>query len=144
MNTIHYKTQKTSINNSMLLFLGTGEIDQKQYALWSVVAFSGKRINDSEQSEVYLDIEFATPLTYTENGNIKLLESQDELFFSKVHHFRVNGQTVLIDNQEKGSIQIFNLSKKADTIGYQSVVVLDEDLLEISYNGTTQLIVMNS
>ncbi len=61
----------------MLVFLGVGEIDQNQYALWSLVAFSGKRINDSEQSDIYLDIEFVTLLNYTKNGNIKLLESEE-------------------------------------------------------------------
>lgn len=127
----------------MLIFLGVGEIDQNQYALWSLVAFSGKRINDSEQSDIYLDIEFLTPLSYTENGNIKLLESQDELFFSKVHHLRINGKTVSVENQEKGTIQLFELSKKADAIHYQSVVMIDDSPLEVSYNGKTQLVVID-
>ncbi len=71
-NTIHFNGKEVKINNSMLLFLGSGVIDGEEYALWSLVAFNGNRVNDSEQSKIYLDIEFATPLTYTENGTIKL------------------------------------------------------------------------
>lgn len=127
----------------MLLFLGTGEIDQNSYALWSLVVFKGARINDSEQSEIYLDIEFATPLTYTETANIKLPDKQDELFFSKVHHLRVDGEIIAIENQEKGTIQILELSKTADTIHYKSVVMIGDALLEVSYNGITKLVVMS-
>jgi len=126
----------------MLLFLGSGIIDGKEYALWSLIVFNGKRVNDSESSEVYLDIEFATPLTYTENGTIKLLNIDDELFFSKVHHIRILGENIKTEKQEKGTIQLLEFSKTADKINYKSVVVIDGSLLEISYNGITKLIVM--
>lgn len=141
-NKIHFKGKELKINNSMLLFLGSGIIDGKEYALWSLIVFNGKRVNDSESSEVYLDIEFATPLTYTENGTIKLLNIDDELFFSKVHHIRILGENIKTEKQEKGTIQLLEFSKTADKINYKSVVVIDGSLLEISYNGITKLIVM--
>lgn len=141
-NKIHFKGKELKINNSMLLFLGSGIIDGKEYALWSLIVFNGKRVNDSESSEVYLDIEFATPLTYTENGTIKLLNIDDELFFSKMHHIRILGENIKTEKQEKGTIQLLEFSKTADKINYKSVVVIDGSLLEISYNGITKLIVM--
>lgn len=141
-NKIHFKGKELKINNSMLLFLGSGIIDGKEYALWSLIVFNGKRVNDSESSEVYLDIEFATPLTYTENGTIKLLNIDDELFFSKVHHIRILGENIKTEKQEKGTIQLLEFSKTTDKINYKSVVVIDGSLLEISYNGITKLIVM--
>ncbi len=141
-NKIHFKGKELKINNSMLLFLGSGIIDGKEYALWSLIVFNGKRVNDSESSEIYLDIEFATPLTYTENGTIKLLDIDDELFFSKVHHIRILGENIKTEKQEKGTIQLLEFSKTADKINYKSVVVIDGSLLEISYNGITKLIVM--
>lgn len=141
-NTIQFQGNELSINNSMLLFLGSGVIDGKEYALWSLIAFNGKRINDSENSKIYLDIEFATPLTHTEKGTIKLLNTDDELFFSKVHHIRIGGQNIKVEKQEKGTIQLLEFSKTADVISYKSVVVIDGALLEVSYSGITKLIVM--
>lgn len=141
-NTIHFNGKEVKINNSMLLFLGSGVIDGEEFALWSLVAFNGNRVNDSEQSKIYLDIEFATPLTYTENGTIKLLDIDDKLFFNKVHHIRIGGENIKVEKQEKGTIQLLEFSKQADKISYKSVVVIDGSLLEISYNGMTKLIVM--
>src|SRR5690554_3302590 len=129
-NTIYFHGKEFSINNSMLLFLGSGIIDGKEYALWSLVAFNGKRINDSENSEIYLDIEFATPLTYTEKGTIQLLAVDDELFFSKIHHIRIGGENIKVEKQETGTIQLLEFSKT------------DDSLLEVSYSGITKLIVM--
>lgn len=141
-NIIHFRGKELRVNNSMLLFLGSGVIDGKEYALWSLVGFNGKRVNDSETSDVYLDIEFATPLLYTENGTIKLLSIDDELFFSKVHHIRIKGENIKVEIQEKGTIQLLEFNNTADRISFQSVVVIDDSLLEISYNGITKLIVM--
>jgi|SRR5690554_42982 len=141
-NTIYFHGKEFSINNSMLLFLGSGIIDGKEYALWSLVAFNGKRINDSENSEIYLDIEFATPLTYTEKGTIQLLVVDDELLFSKIHHIRIGGENIKVEKQETGTIQLLEFSKTADSISYKSVVVIDDSLLEVSYSGITKLIVM--
>lgn|SRR5690554_1427833 len=141
-NTIQFQGNELSINNSMLLFLGSGVIDGKEYALWSLIAFNGKRINDSENSKIYLDIEFATPLTHTEKGTIKLLNTDDELFFSKVHHIRIGGENIKVEKQETGTIQLLEFSKTADLISYKSVVVIDNSLLEVSYRGITKLIVM--
>lgn len=141
-NTIQFQGKELSINNSILLFLGSGIIDGKEYALWSLVVFNGKRINDSENSKIYLDIEFATPLTHTEKGTIKLLNTDDELFFSKVHHIRIGGENIKVEKQETGTIQLLEFSKTADSISYKSVVVIDDSLLEVSYSGITKLIVM--
>jgi len=141
-NTIYFQGKEISINNSMLLFLGSGIIDGKEYALWSLVAFNGKRINDSENSEIYLDIEFATPLNHTQTGTIQLLNSDDELFFSKVHHIRIGGENIKVEKQETGTIQLLEFSKTADNIYYKSVVVIDGSLLEVYYKGITKLIVM--
>ncbi len=141
-NTIYFQGKEISINNSMLLFLGSGIIDGNEYALWSLVAFNGKRINDSENSEIYLDIEFATPLNHTQTGTIQLLSSDDELFFSKVHHIRIGGENIKVEKQETGTIQLLEFSKTADSISYKSVVVIDGSLLEVSYKGITKLIVM--
>lgn len=141
-NTIHFNRKEVKINNSMLLFLGSGVIDGEEYALWSLVAFNGNRVNDSEQSKIYLDIEFATPLTHTQNGTIKLLDIDDKLFFSKVHHIRIGGENIKVEKQEKGTIQLLEFFRQADKISYKSVVVIDGSLLEISYNGKTKLIVM--
>lgn len=142
-NKIYYNNKEIAVNNSMLLFLGSGVIGGSEYALWSLVAFNGNRVNDSENSDIYLDIEFATPLKYTTNRTIKLLDVSDELFFSKVHHIRISGENIKVEKQEKGTIQLLKLAKEANHIHYKSVVVVDNSLLEISYNGITKLIVMN-
>src|SRR5690554_6330933 len=141
-NTIQFQGNELSINNSMLLFLGSGVIDGKEYALWSLIAFNGKRINDSENSKIYLYIEFATPLTHTENGTIKLSDTEAELLVSEIHHIRIGGQKIKVEKQEKGTIQLLELSKTADVISYNSVVVIDGALLEVSYSGITKLILM--
>lgn len=142
-NTLYFNGSEIELNNSMLLFLGSGIIDEKEFALWSLVVFEGEKINDSEHSKVYLDIEFATPLQYNDNGNIKLLDAQSELFFSKVHHLRIGGESQQVENQETGTIQILEISKEANKVHFKSVVVVENSLLEVSYNGITKLIVMN-
>lgn len=144
VNTIYYKGEFHPINNSMLLFLGSGEIVDKQYAMWSLVVFKGDRVNDSEFSEHYLDVEFLTPLSYTENGKISLLDTQSELIFSKVHHFRLFTKTQDVTMQDIGTVTIQKLTKTADFVDFSMYVSIGEELLEIQYQGPTKLIVMNN
>lgn len=141
-NTVYFQGREFNVNNSMLLFLGSGTLEGKEYALWSLIAFNGSRINDAEHSEVYLDIEFATPLTYTSTQAIKLLDANDELFFSKIHHIRIPDENIKIEKQDYGTIQLSSFSKTADKIHFQIIVTIDNSLLELSYKGITKLIVI--